>query len=241
MPIEASRAAALPRHARFVRVTHWLTALAVCALLVSGIEIVLSHPRFYLGESGNVNTAPLFSLPVPSSRDTVPTGYDYVLPDQNGWSRSLHFQAAWLALFTGIVYVIVGWRRRHFATHFVPAPADRSVRALVDAVGGHLRLSREAFGAPGSYNVLQRLSYLIVVFVLFPLVVWTGLAMAPSFTSVVPWAVTGLGGRQSARTFHFVLMIALLLFTLVHIAMVVLTGFRERVGAMIAGDGGPKP
>lgn len=239
MPIEVSRAAA-PRHARFVRVTHWLTTLAVFALLLSGIEIVLSHPRFYLGEAGNVNTPPLFSLPVPSSRDTVPTGYDYVLPDQNGWSRSLHFQAAWLVLLTGLVYVVTGWRRRHFSTHFVPVPAERSGRALVEAIAAHLRLSREAFGATGSYNVLQRLSYLAVVFVLFPLVAWTGLAMAPSFTAVFPWSVTSLGGRQSARTLHFVLMVALALFTAVHVAMVVLAGFRERVGAMIAGDGGTR-
>src|SRR3954468_1867203 len=93
-----SRPAAAPRHARFVRITHWLTALAFAALLVSGVEVLLSHPRFYWGESGNVNTQPLFTIPVPSSRSSVPTGYRFVLQDQNGWSRSLHFQAAWLLL-----------------------------------------------------------------------------------------------------------------------------------------------
>src|SRR5690349_15269938 len=89
-----------PRHARFVRITHWLTTIAFVALLVSGIEIVLSHPRFYWGEVGNINTTPLFKIPVPSSRKTVPTRYRIVLDDQNGWSRYLHFQAAWLTLFT---------------------------------------------------------------------------------------------------------------------------------------------
>ena len=66
------------------------------ALLVSGVEILISHPRFYWGEAGNVHTPPLFKLPIPASRATVPTGYGYVLPDQNGWSRYLHFQSAWV-------------------------------------------------------------------------------------------------------------------------------------------------
>ena len=91
----------LRRHQRSVRVTHWLTTLAFVALLVSGGEILLSHPRFYWGETGNVEETPLFTIPVPSSRSTVPTGYDYVLPDQNGWSRYLHFQSAWLLGLTG--------------------------------------------------------------------------------------------------------------------------------------------
>ena len=75
-------AVATPRHPRFVRITHWLSTMAFFALLLSGIEVVLSHPRFYWGEVGNVNTTPLFSIPVPSSRGTVPTGYGFVLPDQ---------------------------------------------------------------------------------------------------------------------------------------------------------------
>src|SRR6266481_3231161 len=75
--------------------SHWITTLCFIALLVSGIEVVISHPRFYWGETGNVLTQPLFKLPIPSSRALVPSGYGYVLPDQNGWSRALHFQTAW--------------------------------------------------------------------------------------------------------------------------------------------------
>src|SRR5271167_1406251 len=86
-----------PRHSALVRVTHWLTTLSFLALLVSGVEILISHPRFYWGETGNVRTPPLFTLPIPASRSMVPTGYGYVLPDQNGWSRYLHFQSAWVA------------------------------------------------------------------------------------------------------------------------------------------------
>jgi thiosulfate reductase cytochrome b subunit len=235
VPISTVAPAAVPRHARFVRVTHWLTALAFFALLVSGVEVLLSHPRFYWGETGNVNMAPLFSIPVPSSRRTVPTGYAFVLPDQNGWSRYLHVQSAWLLIVTGLVYAWGGIRTGHFRSNLVPRRSDRSWRALGASLAGHLRFARASFGDPGSYNALQRVSYLAVVFVLVPLIVWTGLAMAPAFTAVVPWAATALGGRQSARTLHLVITIALVLFTLVHVAMIVLAGFRSRMRAMITG------
>jgi len=224
-----------PRHARFVRITHWLTTLAFLALLLSGLEILLSHPRFYWGETGNVNMPPLFTIPVPSSRSSVPTGYGWGLPDENGWSRYLHFQAAWLVLFTAAVYLIVGIGTKHFRRNLVPASADRSWRALGKSMVGHLRFDRSALGDVTSYNALQRLSYLVVVFGLFPLIIWTGLAMAPAFTAVFPATVNLLGGRQSARTLHFAVTIALVLFTLVHVVMVAIAGFRGRMRAMIVG------
>lgn len=225
----------LPRHALFVRVTHWLTTIAFFALLLSGVEVVLSHPRFYWGEVGNVNTPPAFTIPVPSSRGAVPTAYDYVLPDQNGWSRYMHVQSAWLLLFTGLVYLIAGFRSRHFQRNLVPATADRTWRAFRATILEHVRLSAAALGDSFSYNALQRVSYLVIVFILVPLVVWTGLAMAPAFTAVFPWTVNVLGGRQSARTLHFFITVALVLFTLVHVAMIALAGFRSRVRAMITG------
>jgi Ni,Fe-hydrogenase I cytochrome b subunit len=99
-------ATSTPRHTAIVRLTHWITTLCFFALLVSGIEIVISHPRFYWGETGNVLTPALFELPIPASRPTVPTGYGFVLPDQNGWSRYLHFQAAWVVGLTGLLYAL---------------------------------------------------------------------------------------------------------------------------------------
>src|SRR5215831_12614210 len=102
----APKTSKIPRHSMLVRVTHWLSTLCFFALLLSGIEIVISHPRFYWGESGNPMTPSLFDLPIPASRPWVQTGYRFVLPDQNGWSRNLHFEAAWLVILTGLVYVI---------------------------------------------------------------------------------------------------------------------------------------
>ena len=227
------------RHAALVRVTHWLTTLAFLALLLSGGEIVLSHPRFYWGETGNVNMHPWLNLHVPSSRDTVPTGYGYVLPDQNGWSRYLHFQAAWLAVATGLLYVLWGIFNGHFRKNLVPAPGDMTSKRLGASIREHLRFKRPGPGEAWSYNVLQRLSYLLVVFVLFPLMIWTGLAMSFGFDSAFPLAVRLLGGHQTARSLHFLVTILLVLFLLVHVVMIVVAGFRARMRAMITGRATP--
>ncbi len=222
-----------PRHAVLVRVTHWITVLCFLALLLSGIEILISHPRFYWGEAGNVLSPPLFKIPIPASRSAVPTGYNFVLPDQNGWSRSLHFQSAWLAVLTGLLYFAGGTLQGHFRRNLIPRGADLSWGAISAVVASHL--SFRSTGETGAYNVLQRLTYLTVVFVLFPFVIWTGLAVSPGIAAAFPPAVTLLGGQQSARTLHFFTTIALVLFFGIHVAMVALTGFRKRMAAMTTG------
>jgi thiosulfate reductase cytochrome b subunit len=223
------------RHSGLVRVTHWITTLCFFALLLSGIEITISHPRFYWGETGTVMDKPLFRLPIPSSRKMVPTGYGYVLPDQNGWSRALHFEAAWIAVLTGLLYVIYGLLTRHFRKDLLPSKTDFSWRALATSFVKPFRFERPSAAEASSYNLLQRLTYLFVIFVLFPLVIWTGLAMSLGFASAFPWSVTLLGGQQSARTIHFFVTLALVLFLVVHVLMVFLAGFWSRTGAMITG------
>jgi thiosulfate reductase cytochrome b subunit len=228
-------AAAAPRHSALVRVTHWITTLCFFALLISGFEIVISHPRFYWGETGNVLTTPLFQLPIPASRSMVQTGYNYMLPDQNGWSRALHFQTAWIAVLTGLLYLISGVFTGHFRNDLLPHKSDLSWHALSTTIASHLRFARPTQAEAWSYNPLQRLSYLFVIFVLFPLIIWTGLAMSPAFVSAFPVTVTSLGGQQSARTIHFFVSLALLLFVLVHVVMICVAGFRSRMRAMISG------
>jgi len=182
---------------------------------------------------------PLFKIPIPSSRSTVPTGYNYVLPDQNGWSRYLHFEAAWALLLTGLVYFLHGLWTRHFRKNLFPAPDDRTWAAFRRVIRKHLRLAPPDDADAHSYNVLQRTTYLLVVFVLFPLVVLTGLAMSPSFNSAIPWVVNVLGGRQSARTLHFLVTVSLVLFLFVHVLMIALTGFVSRMREMITGTPTP--
>jgi len=196
---------------------------------------VISHPRFYWGETGNDLTPTLFKLPIPASRNLVPTGYKFTLPDANGWSRYLHFQAAWVVIFTGLLYVIYGLFAGHFGKNLLPEKADLSWRVLSKEIVSHLRFKQPTEAEAWSYNVVQRLTYLFVIFVLFPLVVWTGLAMSPAFVSAVPAAVNVLGGQQSARTLHFFVSLALVVFLLVHIVMVWFAGFRSRMRAMITG------
>lgn len=224
-----------PRHSALVRITHWLTTVCFLALLFSGIEILISHPRFYWGETGNVMTPSLFDIPIPASRPWVKTGYGFVLPDQNGWSRNLHFEAAWAVVLTGLVYVISGLRARHFRNNLLPARTGLDGRGLWKDVANHLRFQRPDEAEARSYNVVQRLTYLSVIFVLFPLTVWTGLAMSPALVSAFPVLVTAVGGQQSARTFHFFLSLLLVLFLAIHIVMVCRAGFRNRMRAMITG------
>lgn len=213
--------------------THWITVVSFFALLITGIGIVISHPRFYWGEVGNVNTTPLFTLHIPASRATVPTGYSFGMPDMNGWGRYLHFQAAWAILITGLVYITASLVNGHLRRDLLPARSERSWHAYWDVLAKYLR--RTPPNDALAYNTVQRTAYLAVIFVLFPLIIWTGLAMSPAFTSAFPLVASALGGRQTARTLHFFLSGALVLFFVVHVAMVALSGFRSRMLAMIAG------
>jgi thiosulfate reductase cytochrome b subunit len=188
------------RHSALVRVTHWLTAASVVALLVSGVAILLAHPRLYWGETGAVGTPSVLDLPLP-----------FVLTGQSGWGRYLHFLSAWLLVLTGAAYVLGGIRACHFRNDLF-RPAE-----------------------PAKYTLVQRSTYTTVVFMLFPLMIWTGFAMSPAITSVLPGLVTALGGQQSARTIHFIVTCLLVAFVIGHVVMVVVAGFSRHVAAMIVG------
>jgi thiosulfate reductase cytochrome b subunit len=212
------------RHPAIIRATHWITTISFFALLVSGIAILLAHPRLYWGETGGVGAPSLIDLPLPFVLD-VPI---------RGPGRYLHFLSAWVFVITGLIYVITGTFTQHFRRHLLPDKSQFGWEAVKQVVSNHLRLKPPIEEAV-SYNLLQRVTYLVVLFVLAPLMICTGLAMSPGITSVFPAVVKTLGGQQSARTLHFFLAIFLVLFLVVHIAMVCLAGFKKRVGAMITG------
>lgn len=228
LAIPGSLARESPRHSALVRITHWINTLSFVGLLVSGFAILLAHPRLYWGETGNVGTPSLIDLPLP-----------FVLENQSGWGRYLHFLSAWVCVINGLLYALSGVLTRHFHKNLIPAKADLAWGSLARVVSTQLRWKRPARDESLTYNAVQRLTYLLVIFGFFPLVIWTGLAMSPAITSVFPALVNILGGQQSARTIHFFVSGFLVLFLLVHILMVCLAGFRNRVGAMITGYNSP--
>jgi len=211
-----------PRHSAVVRITHWINTLSFFGLLVSGVAILLAHPRFYWGETGALGTPSLLDLPLP-----------FMKGGPSGWGRNLHFVSAWVSVLNGALYVLSGILARHFEKNLLPAKVDLTWGSIWRVLSNHLRLKRP--GGDTSYNPLQRLTYLGVVFFLFPLIIWTGFAMSPAIVSVFPLFVTVFGGQESARTIHFFAADLLVLFLGVHIAMICLAGFWNRVWSMILG------
>ncbi len=210
-----------PRHSAVVRITHWITAISVFVLLLSGIAILLAHPRLYWGETGAREGPSLIDLPLPFVLD-VPI---------RGPGRYLHFTFAWVCVLTGLFYGVYGFFSRHFRKNLLPTKASFSWTSI----SSHLRFRQPADEDALAYNVVQRLVYLGVVFVLFPLIIWTGLGMSPAVTSVFPWLATAFGGQQSARTIHFFVTVAIVLFVSVHVVMVIRAGFISRTRTMITG------
>ena len=213
-----------PRHIALVRVTHWIVFFGVTALFVTGAGILVSHPRLYWGETGSVGTESLIDLPIP------------FIIGPSVWNRPIHFFFAWVLVLTGLVYLAGGVITRHFAGDLLPARSDLRWNRVVSAISEHVGRNRAT--AKG-YNVVQRLTYLAVVFAICPAIVWTGLAMSFGVTSVFPMLATVVGGHQSVRTLHFVFAALLFVFIAVHVTMVWLSGFWSNVRAMVTGYEAP--
>ena len=148
--------------------------------------------------------------------------------------RRWHFFFAWVFVINGLAYLLWSWRSRHLARDLAPTGAE--LRGIGDSVREHLRFQHPTGEAATRYNVLQKLAYLVVLFVLLPGIVLMGLAMSPTLDSVLGWMVDLVGGRQSARTWHFVFAFALVAFVVVHVVMVLVTGPLNQVRAMITGN-----
>ena len=222
-PRIAAQSGAVPRHLAVVRISHWLMAGSVLGLLVSGVGILISHPRLYWGETGAIGTPSLIDLPLP------------MIIGPSVWNRPIHFLFAWFLVFAGVIYLFAGVVTRHFRKDLLPESRDLNWRNISTVIFAHLRWKKTEADEAWTYNVVQRLTYLGVVFVIFPGIIWTGLAMSFAVTSVFPFLATLLGGHQSARTLHFAFVSLLVLFLIVHLAMLCLVGFRAHVRAMITG------
>lgn len=239
-------------HARWLRISHWILAASVLTLALSGFIILMAHPRLYWGNTGNDLTPALLELPIsrnykhggwgsattffPGANPVITAPRTYDIFNQNGWARSLHFLGAWFLLATGFIYITAGLASGHLWRHLIPRLRDLAPRRLWQDILDHLRLPLpRARGGP-PYGALQKLSYAAVVFILLPLMVVTGLTMSPAVTAALPGLLDLFGGSQSARTIHFFSFAALVLFFVVHVAMVALTGFRRQIRAMTVGS-----
>jgi len=238
-------------HTRWVRVTHWIIAASVLTLAISGFTILMAHPRLYWGAVGNDLTPALIELPVsrnyrhggwvvstasfPEGGNAVSAVRTYDILNENGWARSLHFLAAWFLVTTGTIYLLGGFFSGHLRRDLVPRRGELSARRLWNDLTAHLR--RSAQPAPGGppYGLLQKLTYCGVVFLGLPLMALTGWAMSPAMNAAYPFIAKLFGGTQSARTIHFCVFAALILFVIVHLVMVGLSGFKRQMRAMTWG------
>jgi thiosulfate reductase cytochrome b subunit len=239
-------------HRRWVRVCHWLSAAAFITLAVSGFLILMVHPRLYLGHAGNDLMPALLTLPISNNYRPdelhsrvvftevpgapVTAERNFHLFNQNGWARSLHFLAAWILVVVGATYVAAGFVSRHIPSTLLPRGRELAPRALLQDLKNHLRPVVGAIGAGPPYGLLQKLAYTSVMLVVLPLMVVTGLTMSPAVTASYPFLLDVFGGYQTARTLHFFGFAALVLFLLIHVAMVIATGFGRQLRAMTLGN-----
>lgn len=216
------------RHPLWVRLTHWIGAGAFLALVISGFAILLALPRLFWGETG-ANEAPAWIvLPLP------------VNLEQTGWGRNLHFVSAWIFVLGGAVYLIAALLTGHLFRRLAPDRDQLHPAHLISEIRDHLRL-RPAVPADGGrarYNALQKLAYLVVLLVLAPVMLLSGLTMSPGVTAAYPELFTVFGGRQSARTIHFLAATLLVAFLLVHLWQVLANRPLRLMRGMITGRSG---
>jgi thiosulfate reductase cytochrome b subunit len=238
-----------PGHSRWVKISHWIVTISFLVLAFTGFLIVMSHPRFYWGEVGNELTPALFELPV--SRNYRHGGFEKSVPffdeagspvsasrtyqifNENGWGRSLHFLSAWFLVLAGLVYLITGFFSKHFWRNLLPR--ELTFKLLKRDLSDHLRMRIPPGTGGPQYGLIQKSTYVFVIFILLPLAVMTGFTMSPAITAAYPFLLDLFGGSQSARTIHFFASVALVLFMLIHIIMIIKSGFIKQLRAMTFG------
>jgi Ni/Fe-hydrogenase b-type cytochrome subunit len=219
------------RHRLPTRIWHWLNAVTVLVMLMSGLMILNAHPRLYWGQYGaNFDHAWIDFGPRPfPGWATIPSNYNLAA------ARIWHLAFAWLLVIGLVAFLLTSLWNRHVQRDLAPTSAELAPRHVWKDIKNHARLDFPTGDAALRYNVLQKLSYVAVIFVLLPLMILTGLAMSPAMDAAWPWLLDVFGGRQSARSIHFIVAAALLAFILVHLVMVVLAGPVNEIWSMISG------
>ncbi|HAT30842.1 MAG TPA: hypothetical protein DCW29_08330 [Janthinobacterium sp.] len=251
------------RHRLLVRITHWINAVSLAILFMSGLGIFNAHPSLYWGDS-SYNGRPAL-LEISAIDDPAPRGQLRVfghtfdttgvlgLSSANGqprrrafpsWltvpgpyslaaARLWHFFFAWLLVINGLLYLVNAIVTGHLKRDL--APDAQEMRGIGASIREHVRFKHPEGAAAMRYNVLQKLAYLIVIFILLPLIVLMGMAMSPMLDTVLGGWVDWFGGRQSARTIHFIVAWLLFGFVLIHLFEVLISGAWNQLRSMITG------
>ena len=219
------------RHKLPTRLWHWLNALTVFVMLMSGLMIFNAHPHLYWGQFGANFDHPWLSFhgrPIPGWA-TIPSTYNLAA------ARRWHLAFAWLLSLGLMLFVLTSLINRHAHRDLAPRPRELHPKHIWHDIQEHARLRFPTGEAALRYNILQKFSYVSVIFLLLPLMVLTGLAMSPAMDAAWPWLLDVFAGRQSARSIHFICAMALLAFIIVHLVMVLLAGAPNEIGSMITG------
>ncbi|NJR77573.1 DUF4405 domain-containing protein [Sphingomonas sp. 36D10-4-7] len=217
------------RHALPTRLWHWINAVAIVVLIGSGLGISNAHPRLYWGRYGATFDHAWWQLPRFPAWLTIPAGYNLAI------SRRWHLFFALVLAFGLLAYMIASLLNRHFQRDLRLRRRDLTRAHLAADWRAHLALRFHDPEDPRAYNAFQKISYVLVVFLALPLVILTGLALSPAMAAAWPWLLDLFGGRQSARSLHFLAMIAIAAFTIVHLALVILAGAWNEVRSMLTG------
>jgi thiosulfate reductase cytochrome b subunit len=247
------------RHALPVRLSHWFNVVCVFILIMSGLQIFNAHPALYWGDRSD-RDQPLLSIRLIKAADgnlhgiTTILGHPFDTTGVLGYSdgsgrafpswatipstkwlamgRQWHLFFAWVFVINGLIFTVYAVSSRHLTRDLTPTRTD--VGEIGTAIKDHICL-RHPKDDTRRYNVLQKLAYLGVIFGLAPVIVSTGLTMSPTIDAALPGLLSFFGGRQTARTIHFVACFSFIAFILIHVSQVILTGLFKNIRSMVTG------
>ena len=217
----------MKRHSWTTRVWHWTNLVFVVILFMTGLTISNAHPRLYWGDWGFAPEHAWLIVPRFPDWMTIPGFYSLSI------ARDWHILAAWpfalALLFTWVAMLV----NRHFKRDLTTTKAEWKPRAIWRDIVQHAKLNFDHGG--GKYNFLQKLSYGVVLGIFLPMMVLTGMAISPGMEPIFSWFIELVGGRQSARSLHFIFSFAIFAFFVVHVLLVLLAGPIGQIRDMITG------
>ena len=218
------------RHSYNARICHWIMALSFFYLLYSGIMIFLHFPELYWGKVGFQGYPAIFRL--------EDWGISWERAEELGdrrWGRNYHYMFAWVFVLNGIIFLAWNAWQKKFYRKMLPSHDQLTLVNLTSETKKHIRFKPHTGSEAKRYNLLQKLTYLVVLFLLFPFMIISGFAQMPAFTAIAPELIDMFGGRQTARTLHVICSVLLSVFVIVHLVEIVVEGLVNQIRSMITG------